>query len=386
MATCKVMFGLEGSYRLLSVRGIPIRIHFSFLLLLPVLALSLARAFTAAAVSAGLPERAISGAPILWGLGVALALFGAVLVHELAHALYAIRHGGKVEAIVLLMTGGVAHLSEPPRRLRDEAIMAAVGPLTSFGIGGAFFLAHLVSRGLGSFNLSFALFYLAALNFFLAVFNLLPAFPMDGGRVVRALLAGRMGMTRATRIASGLGKGFALLFALVGLLSGNLMLMLIAFFVFLGAGAEARQLEMKQALEQLRVRDAMRREVPTIPAGASAEEAVERMAAGDGPVLVVLQDGVPEGVLTVEALRAVAWDRREQVSAGELAVPATAVSPSDDLWNATRLLGRLRVERLPVVEDGALVGMIGAAEIAEALRLQELRSQADRRPHRRVEV
>src|SRR5688572_16629712 len=100
------MFGLEGSYRIFTVRGIPIRIHFSFLLLLPILALSLARAFTTAAVSAGLPATAISGAPILWGLGVALALFGAVLVHELAHALYAIRHGGKVEAIVLLMTGG----------------------------------------------------------------------------------------------------------------------------------------------------------------------------------------------------------------------------------------------------------------------------------------
>jgi Zn-dependent protease len=385
------MFGLDGSFsfRLLSVRGIPIRIHFSFLLLLPVLALSLSQAFIAAARSAGLPAGAIAGTPLLWGLAVALGLFAAVLVHELSHALYAVRRGGKVEAITLLMIGGVAQLSEPPRRARDEAVMAAVGPLTSFVLGVAFYGAHVVSRGLGSFNLSFALFYLALLNVFLAVFNLLPAFPMDGGRVVRALLVGRLGMSRATRVAGMLGKGFAVLFAAAGLLTGNVMLLLIAFFVFLGAGAEAQQVEVKGVLEQLHVRDAMRREVPTIPAGASVAEVVDRMVDGGGPVLVVVRGGDPEGIVTVDALRAVPRDRRREVTAGEIGAAVPAVSPSDNLWSVVRLLGRLRLERVPVVELGAVVGMVGSADISQALRLHELRAQEAgqaRRGRRRVEV
>ena len=233
-----------GGFKIGSIRGIPIRIHITFLFVLPILALGFGRAFGVAARVAGVPPEQITGSPILWGVGVALALFASVLLHELGHSLYALRKGGRVRDITLLMIGGVSQISQMPRESKDEAMMAFIGPLVSIVLGIALYGLHAVSGGV-SFAAQFGLFYVAGLNLFLGLFNLLPAFPMDGGRILRALLSPRVGAVRATRIAATIGKVFAGLFCAWGLFSFNLLLVLIGFFVFVGAQSEQRAVMMK---------------------------------------------------------------------------------------------------------------------------------------------
>jgi Zn-dependent protease len=377
-----------GGFRIATIRGIPVRIHFTFLLVLPFLVIGFARAIRSAAVLADVPPEGLAGSPWIWGLGLALALFASVLVHEMAHALYAQRKGGKVKSITLLMIGGVAQISEPPRSSRDEAIMALVGPLVSLALGALFTLA----RGLAahvSWSLSFALFYLGSLNLFLGAFNLLPAFPMDGGRVLRSLLARRVGVVRATHIASRVGKIFAVLFAVWGFLSFNMLLLLIAFFVFVGADGEARAVTAKAMLEGLRVRDVMNRTTLTAPADMSVREAGELMLRERALALSVTSADRPIGLLTLEAVQAVPPALRAETSARDIAVVTPPVSPNDEAAAALRLMSEGQLPQLPVAEDGHLVGAVTREDVERGLKLSQLeatqrgeaRWPAPQRPH-----
>ncbi|HYX90649.1 MAG TPA: site-2 protease family protein [Myxococcaceae bacterium] len=368
------------SLRIATIRGIPIRIHVSFLLVLPFLALLFGRVFNEAAIAAGVPPGALGGPAWMWGLGLAIALFASVLLHELAHAFFAIQHGGRVRDIVLLMIGGVSRLEEPPRRPRDEAWMAFVGPLTSLGLGVlAFGLSLLAMRG-HSFGPRFALFYLAQLNVFLGLFNLLPAFPMDGGRVLRALLAPRLGRVRATRIAGLLGKGFALLFGLAGLFTGNVLLILVAFFVFMGADAETRSVVLEAALGGLRVNELMSPPPPPVSASAPISEIAERMKRERLLALPVETPGEGVmGIVTANALKRVPPHVREEARAETLIARTTPASPWDEVWIALRSMLSQRVPELPVVDQGRLVGMLQYSEVTRALQLRELDGFAEHR-------
>jgi Zn-dependent protease len=360
-----------GGFRIATIRGIPIRIHFTFLLVLPFLVFGFARAIRSAAVLADVPPERLSGSPWLWGLGLALALFASVLVHELAHAFYARRKGGKVKGITLLMIGGVAQISEPPRSSRAEAIMALVGPLVSLALGALFTLGHVATARL-SFSLSFALFYLGSLNLFLGVFNLLPAFPMDGGRVLRSLLARRVGVVRATHIAARVGKVFAVLFAIWGFLSFNMLLLLIAFFVFVGADGEARAVTAKAMLEGLRVRDVMNRTALTVAADVPVREAGELMLRERGLAVVVMSAAHPIGLLTLEAVQAVPPALRGETFARDVAVVTPPVAPTDEAAAALRLMTEGALPALPVAEEGHLVGTVTRDDVERGLKLSQL--------------
>ncbi len=248
---------MKTGIRIATIRGIPIRIHPTFLLVLPFLAYGFGRDLSAAAQRAGVPAERLALSPWVYGLGVALALFASVLVHELAHSFYAIRKGGRVADIVLLPIGGVSEITEPPKTPGQEAVMALAGPATSLGLGVISFALLALVRPLHEFELSFAFFYLCYMNVSLGLFNLLPAFPMDGGRILRGILARKMGIVRATQIAAAVGKTFALLFAAIGFVSGNFVLLLIAFFVFVGGEAEKGAVLVHSAAAELRVPDVM---------------------------------------------------------------------------------------------------------------------------------
>ncbi len=367
------------AFKIGSVRGIPVRIHITFLFILPFLAWAFSNVLGMAAKAADVPPEAL-GQPLLWGLGLALALFASVLLHELAHALYAVKKGGEVKDIILMMIGGVSRLEKAPSTPKHEAIMAAAGPAVSLGIGAACLGLWALLAGLESFSLRFAVFYLGQLNIFLGIFNLLPAFPMDGGRITRSLLTGRLGRVRATHVAGTLGKGFAILFGLLGVFSGNFFLLIIALFVFMGAEGERRQVVVEDALKGLTVRDLMSGSLTPLSPHANAEEIGRRMKFERRTTLPV-GDGMGgvEGVVTLAQLRGVHPSQRLEKTARDLAVKVEPVTVDEDAWAALRKLYAKRLSELPVVENGLVVGMLRQADVAKVMELRALEVNGTRK-------
>jgi Zn-dependent protease len=325
----------------------------------------------------------MGGAPLLWGAVMAIALFASVLVHELAHTWMAIRKGGKVRDITLLMIGGVSNVVEPPREPRGEAIMAFVGPLASALLAVVFYAVHLLLADTALFSLRFALFYLAAMNFSLAIFNLLPAFPMDGGRMLRGLLAPRMGLVRATQTAATIGKVFAGIFVVLSFFTFNFFLMIIAFFVYIGAEAEARQVLAKSVLGEIRAQSLVEPAPAALDPSASAEEAAERMMRERALALLVETDGEGPAVVSLDDLLKVPLEQRSRVPVAAIARPAPAVDARASVWDALRVMSERQLPMVPVVADGGqLVGVLQHDDVARALRLHELVRGGHRRSRR----
>jgi Zn-dependent protease len=359
-------------FKIATVAGIPIRIHITFLIVLPFLALSFGKSFGAAARLADVPPDALGGPSWLWGLGIALALFASVLLHELAHSLYALRKGGRVRAITLLMIGGVSEITEPPRGPRQEAIMAFVGPLTSLVLGGAALALFWAARDLPWFSVRFALFYLGQLNIVLGLFNLLPAFPMDGGRILRGVLTPRTGLVRATQIAAAVGKVFAVLFAILGFLSGNVLLLLVAFFVYVGAEGESRHVLTRTLLGDLRVGEVMTPRTAAVDAGDSVAEVADRMLREKRLSFPVVDESGVVGVVALETIRRLQPDRWRATRVRDTMSPAVVVSVDDPVRDALGMFSPRGASQLCVVADGRLVGTVSEVEVFRGLKLREL--------------
>ncbi len=203
---------IKRSYQLTRVMGIPVRVHITLIALL-----------LFAAFSYG-----------LIGFLISVGVFASVALHELGHSWVAIRKSCHVREIMLLPIGGVAKMSHIPSRPKDEALIAAAGPAVSFLLAALFWL--FIGRGVaGQFFL-----HLSAINLMLCLFNLLPSFPMDGGRIFRAFMTPRIGRLKATALAARIGKIMSVAFGIYGLFTGQFMLMLIAVFIYNAAGAEYR--------------------------------------------------------------------------------------------------------------------------------------------------
>ncbi len=220
-----------GATQITKIRGIPIRIHFTLFLAFLFLILQ----FGSAGIVAG------------------LILFGSVLAHELGHSVVAQRLGISIAAIDLHLLGGAALMTEQPERPADEIMIAAAGPAVSLIIGAVAFTAAWFTGGTLSLEaprLYDLMAYAGVVNLGMAIFNLVPALPMDGGRIFRAVLSKRMGPVRATRLAATVARGFAVLFGLGGLLAGSWSLALIGGFVYMLAGQERRNVEARAAWQE----------------------------------------------------------------------------------------------------------------------------------------
>jgi Zn-dependent protease len=221
-----------GSIQIGRAYGIPVRLHWTMLLFLPYLALRLAGALGVQSV--------------LWGWVAAFSLFASVLLHELGHSVIARGRGYPVRDIVLTPIGGVAFLAKAPRRANDELAIAIAGPVVSLLLAiGCWLGAHPLLKA-GLTDPGNTLFLIGSINMTLVIFNLIPCFPMDGGRVYRALRSRKVGRLRATAQAVSLGKFFAWTFGLYGLFAGNWILVIIAFVVHQAAAAEYRLVQMQE--------------------------------------------------------------------------------------------------------------------------------------------
>ena len=290
--------------------GIPLFLHWTFLLVPAYVILS--------GLAMGRP---LFG--ILADLTFVAVIFSCVVLHELGHALAARRFGVNTRDIILMPIGGVARLERMPKRPKEELLVALAGPAVNVVIAAVLLLLTVPFIGVSGLvnptSLSSNLVSRAiAVNLAMIVFNMLPAFPMDGGRVLRALLSSRLGHLKATRIASSVGRTMAILFGLAGLfVFNNPMLIFIAGFVYLGAGQEAGAAEMEASISHLRVDDAMMTRFDTIPAQASAEWALKFALSANQQETVVASSGVFEGVVKVEDLAAAVADGQGEVSVAE---------------------------------------------------------------------
>ena len=355
---------MKWSWKLATVAGIGLYVHATFFLLIAWVGITYWLAGGSAAA--------------LSGIAFILALFACVVLHELGHALTARRYGIRTRDITLLPIGGVSRLERIPDDPRQEVWVSLAGPAVNVVIAAALYAWLLVSqtlRPLSALTMASGPFLerLLLVNVSLAVFNLLPAFPMDGGRVLRALLAMRMDYVRATQVSAHVGQAMALVFGLIGLFS-NPFLVFIAFFVWIGAAQEASMVQMRTALSGIPVSRAMLTNFQTVAPDDAAKRVLELILAGsqqDFPVVDGGQGGRVAGVLlrsdVLKALaqRASDWRVRD-VMRREFEV----VDAADMLDTALARLQSCNCHTLPVTSRGALVGLLTMENVGEFLLIQ----------------
>jgi len=365
------------SFRVATIFGIDIEIHPSWLLII---------AFLSYSLSEGLFPNQFEGwsTAEYWIVGVtaALLLFVTVLIHELSHALVAKRRGLEVPRITLFIFGGVSHLARQPATAGEEFQIAAAGPITSLGIaiitGGIALLVRSVDD-----RLEALFFYLAFVNLLLAIFNTLPGFPLDGGRVLRSIAWKKTGNFRkATRIAAGVGEVFGYGLIAIGfffLLSGSLLdglwMMFIGWFLLGAAKNETANLQLEGVLKRLTARDVMRTEFPTVVPGHSLQQVVdEHMVGGGERVVMVALGGAVSGILTVSDIRKVPKEEWRNTPVQRAMTPRdqiVTVEPGTPAVQVLLLLGERQLNQVPVLEEGRMVGLVTRREILERLQLAE---------------
>lgn len=354
---------MRWSVRLGAYRGIDVYLHATFLLLLGFLA-----------VSYWLASRSLPS--VLYGVGFFLLLFASVLLHEFGHALTAARYGIKTRDIVLYPIGGVARLERMPENPQQELIVALAGPAVNVVIALGLLLWLSVAGALAplqamDWTRGPLLERLVVVNVFLVLFNLIPAFPMDGGRILRALLAMRLEYTKATQIAAGIGQALALVFGLVGLV-WNPFLIFIAFFVWIGAAQEASMVQMKSALGGIPLRRVVMTDFEVLDAQDQLLRAVQLTLAGSQKEFPVLAEGRLVGVLRQEdMLRGLHEQGPGARVADVMQRDYQTAELGEMVQTVLQRLGECQCSTLPVLDvRGQLVGLVSLENIGEFMRIE----------------
>lgn len=367
---------MGGSFKLGRVRGIEVKVHWTFFLLLAFFA------YLGYGSSGNVLGALVTSAVIV-------ALFFCVLLHEFGHSVVAQRLGIEVPDITLLPIGGLARLKSLPEKPWDEVKIAVAGPLVNVVLAPIFFGVALalganllspvnVLEGTASVGQIFA--YLGLINVALVVFNMIPAFPMDGGRVLRGLLATRLGPVRATDIASTVGQLFSVGFFVIGLFTGGVVLMLIAVFIFFGASGEAQMVRQRETMRGLAVADVMgtRRRTETVTPYHTFGQIFDMVIHGyqeDFPV--VAEDGRLVGLITRNEIMSAAHSPQKFLNVRDLMkTDFPTISPEADLFaDGHRILQESGLRAIPVVKNGELAGLLTIDDIGQAALLRDLRKQ-----------
>ena len=372
---------------LFRVRGIQVGVHVSWLVVFALVTWSLAMGFLPEAIPAIAPVEA-------WLIGgvSAILLFVSVLLHELAHSFVALSRGLPVHSITLFLFGGVSNLSGESKEPRTEFLVAVVGPLTSFAIAGAAFLIGLLPLDP---RLVVVASYVAIVNLLLGGFNLIPGFPLDGGRVFRAIVWKATGsIRRATQIAASLGQLVGYAFVAWGVLGffdgdllGGLWTAAIGLFLQSAAASSVQHLALEQRLGAVSVRDTFTPD----PTGASPEMNLGDLIEGHilrrkRRAVLVVEGGRLVGIVTVGDLHEVAPERRRSATAADVMTPADRVitiAPGATLQQAADVLTQHDFDQIPVVEDGRVLGTITRADVMREFQIREaldLTQEADAPP------
>jgi Zn-dependent protease len=378
---------MSGSWRIGTLSGIGVYVHWTFLILLAWVGLTHL-------------TQGNDFADVLHGIVFMAALFSVIVLHELGHALAARRYGIPTKDITLLPIGGVARMERMPEDPKQELVVAIAGPAVNVVLAGLCILGIVVLAGSGQFGVTLdagagelgflyedheslpllseipllGVAFLAKMlivNVMLVVFNLLPAFPMDGGRVLRALLAMKMDYVRATQTAASVGQGMALLFGFLGLFF-NPFLVFIALFVWMGAASEASMVQVKAGLQGVPLTHAMITEFRTLAPTDQIGAAAGHVIAGFQHDFPVLEEGQLVGVLTKsDLLKSLAAEGVHEPVSSVMRRNFETADPADMLESVFRRLEECDCRAIPVVRGGQLLGVVTMESVGEFLAIQK---------------
>ena len=377
---------MDGSYRIGQIFGIPILIHYTFILIIPLFAwiigtdITITTSMLKDTFEIPLDTTLITSGvmPYILGVIISLGLFAGVLIHELAHSLVARSKGIGITSITLMIFGGIATMDEGTPDPQAELPMALIGPIASliFGIACCAlvyltpqFIASPPEAGLIIFTFG----YLGILNIILCFFNLIPAFPMDGGRVLRAWLAGRMPLHKATQIAADVGKGFAVIFGIVGLVTLQPFLILIALFIYIGAGMESAAVKYSHLLQDVTVGSMMRTPVTTVPQTMPVNQIVDMMYTSKHLGFPVVERDTLIGIITLADLNRTSPIDRDAMQVRDIMTRDVITLPPDaPVIDALRIMSSNDIGRIPVVLDGKILGIVTRTDILKVTELRQI--------------
>ncbi|MGD0534715.1 MAG: CBS domain-containing protein [Methanoregula sp.] len=377
---------MDGSLRIGRLFGIPILLHYTFLLVIPLFAYIIGSQIGSTTdmlkeiFSVPIDTGMITSGFMPWILGtvVALGLFLGVLVHELAHSLVARAKGIGMQSITLLMFGGVAQMDEGAPEPRTELPMALAGPIMSliFGLfccGLVYVTPEMAADAPTQGVLIFIFGYLGVLNIILFAFNLIPAFPMDGGRVLRAILAIRMPLDRATRIAANVGKAFAIIFGIIGLFLFNPFLILIALFIYIGASMESTAVQYHVLLQNVTVGNMMSTPVTTVPENTPLAKVIEMMYASKHLGFPVTERDTLVGIVTLADINRTSPIDREAMQVKDIMTrDIITLPPTASVIDALRIMSTRNIGRIPIVHEDRIVGIVTRTDILKLTELKKI--------------
>jgi len=369
------MIKMGGGFNLGKLFGIQFRLHYTWFIIFLLITVSLSwQVFPV--FYPGWSQ------PVYWTIGIVTSLlfFASVLAHELAHSLVGRANGIPIKSITLFIFGGVAQMTREVTKASAEFKMAAAGPACSLVIGGLFAVVWVLTRGVIE-PVSAMAFYLAQINVVLAIFNLIPGFPLDGGRVFRSLMWRFSGnYQRSTRIATRLGQGIAYAFMLGGILMlvflqewiGGLWLIFIGWFLQNAASASYRQAQWQEAIHGITASQVMTQHYTTVPPDITLSQLVEGYVLLKGQrFFLVADEGGFKGILTLRNIKSAARSDWDKTPVAQVMVPADrmkAARPEQDVLSIMAELNENNINQMPVVRDGQVIGLITRDNLRRALR------------------
>jgi len=377
---------MDGSFRIGRLFGIPILIHYTFLLVIPLFAwiigsqISLTVDMLREIYQVPIDISVVTAGfmPYVLGTIVALGLFFGVLVHELAHSLVARSKGIAINNITLMIFGGIATMEEGIPDPKAELPMALVGPVASliFGIVCSLLVYAVpsITADPGTTGVLIFIFgYLGVLNIILCAFNLIPAFPMDGGRVLRAFLAKRMPLYRATQIAADIGKGFAVLFGIIGLFAFSPFLILIALFIYIGANMESSAVKYSHLLQDVTVGSMMSSPVTTVPPTLPVSQVISMMYTSKHLGFPVIDRDTLIGMVTLADVNSTSSIDREAMQVRDIMTRDPITLPPDaPVIDALKIMSANNIGRIPIVADGKILGIVTRTDILKVTELKQI--------------
>lgn len=360
---------MKVSFQIGKIMGIPIKLHITFLLILPLFVYI----FASTSAPYGFKNVGEPATRYILGFATTILLFSSILLHEIGHSYFAKKYGVKIDSITLMLFGGVASMEEIPRNPAQEAKMAIAGPMVSFTIGTMCLLFNGVISGLQpSFsdgNIFHVIWLLGYINLIVGVFNLLPAFPMDGGRILRAWYATSMPYVEATQRAAYIGKMFAFMMGILGILA-NPWLILIAFFIYIGASEEARTTAVSIILEKVPVQKVMSSDIVSVQPSMTIDELSKLMFEKKHMGYPVIEGNNLKGIVTFTDMHTIPQQERANVLVSDVMTRDVATIPIDaDASEALKLISTRNIGRVLVTDNNSIAGILSRTDLVRALQL-----------------